>query len=121
LSQFATATQLKMIYSFFTIMAFLLAVTHGDSGPDSRNTATRASMMSIETAIQTYEIMTGEFPKDIEDLTNPVGTFEKGILKKGVLNDAWGTPFQIKFNGDEYEIRSAGPDKIMGTADDLTN
>jgi hypothetical protein len=39
---------------------------------------------------------------------------------KGELIDSWGTPYFFhQLSGTEMEIRSAGPDKIMWTADDL--
>ena len=39
---------------------------------------------------------------------------------KGELLDPWGTPYFFhQLSGDHMEIHSAGPDKIMGTADDL--
>ena len=38
----------------------------------------------------------------------------------GELIDPWGTPYFFhQLSGHEMEIRSAGPDKIMWTADDL--
>jgi hypothetical protein len=42
------------------------------------------------------------------------------INEKGELVDAWGTPFFFhQLSGSEMEIRSAGPDKVMWTDDDL--
>jgi hypothetical protein len=39
---------------------------------------------------------------------------------EGELVDPWGTPYFFhQLSGKEMEIRSAGPDKIMWTADDL--
>ena len=39
---------------------------------------------------------------------------------KGELIDPWGTPYFFhQLSGDVMEIHSAGPDKIMGTSDDL--
>ena len=39
---------------------------------------------------------------------------------KGELIDSWGTPYFIhQLSKDRMEVHSAGPDKIMGTADDL--
>ena len=39
---------------------------------------------------------------------------------KGELIDPWGTPYFFhQLSGDDMEIHSAGPDKIMGTADDI--
>ena len=38
------------------------------------------------------------------------------------LVDGWGTPFRISYLSDsEVSIVSAGPDKIFGTPDDITN
>jgi len=42
------------------------------------------------------------------------------VNDKGELVDAWGTPYFFhQISGSEMEIHSAGPDKIMWTADDL--
>lgn len=60
------------------------------------------------------------------DGDNPKGVHfldaEKGmrVNNKGELVDPWGTPFFFhQLSGSETEIRSAGPDKQMWTADDL--
>jgi len=42
------------------------------------------------------------------------------VNEKGELVDAWGTPYFFhQISGSEMEIHSAGPDKIMWTADDI--
>jgi hypothetical protein len=39
--------------------------------------------------------------------------------EKGELVDRWGTPYFFhQISGTEMEIRSAGPDRVMGTGDD---
>ena len=58
----------------------------------------------------------GKNPKQINFLA------ESGLRLngKGELVDGYGTPFFFhQISGNEMEIRSAGPDKIMWTADDL--
>lgn len=43
------------------------------------------------------------------------------LNEQGELVDSWGTPYFFhQLSGIDMEIRSAGPDKIMWTADDLT-
>ncbi|HEX5177550.1 MAG TPA: hypothetical protein VFV83_10995 [Chthoniobacteraceae bacterium] len=43
----------------------------------------------------------------------------QGLNPNGELVDPWGTPFFFhQLSRTEMEIRSAGPDRIMGTADD---
>ena len=43
-----------------------------------------------------------------------------GLNARGELVDEWGTPYFFhQLSKDVMEIHSAGPDKIMGTADDI--
>lgn len=44
----------------------------------------------------------------------------QSLNDKGELVDPWGTPYFFhQLSGNLMEIHSAGPDKVMGTADDL--
>ena len=59
----------------------------------------------------------GENPKQVNFIPADAGLRVNG---KGELTDAWGTPFFFhQMSGHETEIRSAGPDKIFYTLDDL--
>ena len=43
----------------------------------------------------------------------------RAINTRGELCDRWGTPFRFhQLSGRQMEIRSAGPDRKFGTADD---
>lgn len=43
----------------------------------------------------------------------------RAINRRGELCDRWGTPFRFhQLSGTQMEIRSAGPDRRFGTADD---
>ena len=59
----------------------------------------------------------GENPKQAKFVQPESGL---RINPKGELIDSWGTPFFFhQLSGTEMEIRSAGPDRKMWTADDL--
>ena len=116
-----TLVEMLLVMMIIGVLATVVVLQFAGMSDEARRTATYKSIVTIEQAIQTYEIMAGAYPKSAEDLTAPVGNLKKGILKRGALADAWGTPFQIRFNGDDYEIRSAGPDRVMGSEDDLYN
>ncbi|HZV36948.1 MAG TPA: hypothetical protein VFB72_20395 [Verrucomicrobiae bacterium] len=61
--------------------------------------------------------LTGTNPKHINFLNGQPGM---RINQIGELVDAWGTPYFFhQLSGTVMEIHSAGPDKIMWTADDL--
>ncbi|APR85554.1 Hypothetical protein A7982_10903 [Minicystis rosea] len=42
-----------------------------------------------------------------------------GMLSKQSAVDPWKTPFIVRCEGAEVEVRSAGPDRMAGTGDDL--
>ena len=59
----------------------------------------------------------GDNPKQVKFLRPNAGM---RINANGELVDPWRTPFFFhQLSGSETEIRSAGPDKVMWTADDL--
>ncbi len=61
--------------------------------------------------------LNGDNPKQVKFLRAEDGAQING---KGELLDPWGTPYFFhQISGTEMEIRSAGPDKIMWTTDDL--
>jgi hypothetical protein len=61
--------------------------------------------------------LNGENPKQIKFIDPEAGLRING---KGELVDPWGTPFFFhQLSATDTEIRSAGPDKIMWTRDDL--
>ena len=61
--------------------------------------------------------LNGDNPKQARFIKEELGLRING---RGELVDYWGTPFFFhQRSGTEMEIHSAGPDKVMWTADDL--
>jgi hypothetical protein len=61
--------------------------------------------------------LSGGNPKRINFISTAAGM---RINEKGELVDSWGTPYFFhQLSGSDTEVRSAGPDKIMYTADDI--
>jgi hypothetical protein len=61
--------------------------------------------------------LNGDNPRQARFIKEELGLRING---RGELVDYWGSPFFFhQLSGTEMEIRSAGPDKVMWTADDL--
>jgi hypothetical protein len=61
--------------------------------------------------------LTGKNPKQINFLNGVDGM---RVNQNGELVDAWGIPYFFhQLSGSDMEVRSAGPDKIMWTSDDI--
>lgn len=99
---------------------------------ESSSLPPRTILENMSRTIQQYASMLGENPVGTNpEITSALqGENSKHInfLKddgnrvnaRGELVDAWGTPYFFhQISGHEMEIRSAGPDRVMYTGDDL--
>ena len=81
----------------------------------------RSQVADIERAIETYMVYhEGKTPASLDELTQFVNDSNgKPLLKKEDLIDPWGEPFGYEHEGRKYVFWSSGPDKKLGTKDDL--
>ena len=79
----------------------------------------RINMEHVRFAVEGYRSILGRFPDSLEEIAKPIGKNGRVLLEKECLLDVWGEPFGYEYEGDEYVIWSSGPDKKLGTADDI--
>jgi hypothetical protein len=73
-----------------------------------------AQLRSGSTALLHYRLGQLECPSSLEPLV------EEGLLQQGADRDPWGTPIEVMGCTEVAEaLRSAGPDRRFGTADDI--
>jgi len=84
-------------------------------------TPVRTKMFDIEKALQIYAMINnGKFPASLEELTQFIKEgHREPLLKKEDLIDPWGEPFEYEPLVRGFILRSSGPDRIMGTKDDM--
>ncbi|MBN2703380.1 MAG: leucine-rich repeat protein [Pontiellaceae bacterium] len=86
---------------------------------------TSAAMESCLTAVQVYQMDVGIYPSELSDLFTNSGNerWNGPYLKNesGAFLDEWGNTLRYQLIGDPPvpEIRSAGPDHIFDTVDDV--
>jgi general secretion pathway protein G len=116
-----TLVELLMVVCILGILYAGARLVFTGQDQEARITTTRASIATIEQAVQIFAMgHNGKLPDSLEELTQ--GTDDKpGPLKESALNDSWGTPFQYTKQGKRFKIVSAGPDGEIGGDDDLTN
>jgi general secretion pathway protein G len=119
-----TLVEVLLVVAILGILATIVVVNVAGRGDDARIKATRASIEGIKTALNMYDVDTGRYPSSLDSLINNDGSPNwKGpyLQSKSVPVDQWGTAFSYTAQENGFEIRSAGPDKAMGSADDITN
>jgi general secretion pathway protein G len=116
-----TLVELLMVVCILGILYAGAKLVFTGQDQEARITTTRASINTIEQAIQIFAMgHNGKLPDSLEELTQ--GTDDKpGPLKESALADSWGTPFQYTKQGKKVKLVSAGPDGDFGTEDDITN
>jgi general secretion pathway protein G len=117
-----TLVEVLLVVAILGILAGVVVVSVAGKQKGAMIKATRASISGLCTAVDLYEVDTGQYPASLEALVNSDGSPNwNGPYFKGTAADAWGTPFSYSAQGDKYKIISAGPDKNMGSGDDITS
>lgn len=94
----------------------------------ARETATRAQIENLSTAIKNFELDNGKLPKDLEELIEDTGkdSWDGPYLsREEIPTDAWGNEFQYKAPGENnkrgFDLWSAGSDEEEDSEDDIVN
>ena len=113
--------EIMLVMSIMGVLAAVVVINLRGQGQESRIIATRTSINNISTAVEMYELATGRLPESLNDLTQPLGD-QPPLIRGGIPTDSWGSKFAYSRKGTtDFEVRSAGPDRQMGTEDDITN
>ena len=89
-----------------------------DLSPTARFwTASRLSIISH--SLDEYRRVHGRLPVQLDDLCIPDGRLCSYQRPEKWVRDPWCTPIRYRVTADSIELRSAGPDTVFNTADDL--
>ena len=119
-----TLVEILLVVAILGILAGVAVVGLGNRTKNANIIATRTSIKAIQMAIDIYEVDNGIYPATLQALLTKgsENNWNGPYIKDGRMpQDAWGTDFSYALKGETYEIKSAGPDKAMGSSDDLTN
>jgi hypothetical protein len=75
----------------------------------------QARVAEIKEALLAHLAVEKKCPAALDDL------IRDRAVDRHSLNDAWGTPIAYRCSDRGTQVRSAGPNKVFGTADDITS
>ena len=119
-----TLIEVLLVVAILGILAGIVVVNLSGRQEAAMIRAARASIASISTAVDLYEVDTGRFPGNLTALNNDDGAPNwSGPYLKGnsAALDPWGQPFNFSKSKNTYKISSGGPDLSHGGADDITS
>ena len=82
----------------------------------ARVTRTAFELQQISTVIEEEELLTGSYPDDFRQFMTENFYREKS---KNTTVDPWGNAYQFTNGERDFVVRSAGPDGVPRTADDI--
>ncbi len=127
-----TLIELIIVMLIVTVMAGVVLPVASKVQDREARKATRIEMHSVEEAVRLYFVDTGALPAaasalsvDPGGVTGWSGPYISGGVGNGSSSssdfdaDGWQVAYQVSVSGDVWTLRSAGPDRAQGTADDI--
>lgn len=107
-------TALSIVAGLAAALVATIAIVGKASAPDQHQVATSAARRVLAAASAWQSDNRGGCPT-ISTLV------EDGKLdREARVDDAWGNRFRVVCTGDTTAVRSAGPDELLGTSDDIS-
>lgn len=123
-----TLIELLLVIVIIGILAGMIVTSLTGRSREARIARAQTDIRgSLSLALDLFEQDIGRYPTDEEGLNalviNPgIPSWKKPYLKGGLKSDPWETPYDYSMDPDYpglYILRSAGPDKQLGTEDDI--
>jgi len=127
-----TLIELLLVLTILGILAAIVVPRIVGRSEDARRKATVTQISAFKTALGTFEVDNGYFPKGQNGLVDLIQQPRDAQNWHGpyldndtVPKDQWGNDYAYtcpgKHNPSSYDIVSAGPDGQLGTDDDIGN
>jgi general secretion pathway protein G len=126
-----TLIELLLVLVILGILAAIVVPKFSGRTEQARNTAAQTQITTFGTALDSFEIDNGYYPKGkngLQDLVvapRDAQNWKGPYLKGEIPNDPWNHPYVYecpgKHNPSSYDIMSMGPDARAGGDDDITN
>ena len=131
-SQGFTLIELLLVLAILGILAAIVVPKMAGRSEDARKQAAVTQMSAFKTALNTFEVDNGYYPKGQNGLLDLIQRPRDAQNWHGpyldtdtVPKDPWGHDYSYvcpgKHNASSYDISSAGPDGQAGNDDDITS
>jgi len=123
-----TLVEILLVVVIIGILAALVIPRIAGSSERARVTAATTDINGgIKSALGTYEVDMGAYPKSLQDLISAPGDARNwhGPYLDSLPQDPWGHAYVYTFPGrhlaGSYDLLSTGPDGKAGTDDDIVS
>ena len=114
-----TLLEIMIVVAILGLLATVVVSNLMNKFNNAKVQTTKIKINEVKSTINQYYTVVGEYPNNMQDLTNPPEGLSPFFDK--VPQDAWGKDLIYKPspNGENFEVMSLGKDGQRGTKDDL--
>ncbi len=126
-----TLIELMLVVIIIGVLVAMVAPRLAGRSKQAKITAAKADIeANIAVALELFELDNGRYPTSEEGLNalrgkpSDLESWRGPYIKKRIPVDPWGNSYQYKCpgeHGDDYDLFSCGPDRVVGGGDDITN
>ena len=125
-----TLVELLLVLAILATLAAIVIPKFAGRSEQAKVTAAKTQLSAFSTALDSFEVDNGYYPKTGEGLSPLVDTPKdaknwKGPYLREVPLDPWEKAYVYEYpgkhNSNGYDVMSPGPDGEIGTDDDITN
>ena len=119
-----TLLELLLVLAILVVIGGIVTVNIGGAQTEAKINATKTQLNSLKSNVQMYVIRMNGLPDSLEALVEgPSDAAKKAKWVAPIINevpnDAWDNQLVYTLNGNQYEIRSGGPDGQVNSDDDI--
>ena len=125
-----TLVEMLLVLVILGVLAAIVYPKVAGRGEQARQTATQSQISAFKTALDSFEVDNGYYPKGRNGLLDLVQKPRDAVNWRGpylesIPKDPWGNEYLYeqpgKHNPTSYDIMSVGPDGRANTEDDIGN
>ena len=116
-----TLVEIMVVIVIIGILATLVVPNVVGSSDEARISKAQSDCAALATSVKLYRSNKGRLPDSLDALASDE---EKGKSWhiENLPKDPWDSAYELReLEGKDWEVSSAGPDRSMGTEDDISN
>lgn len=118
-----TLLELLLVLVILVVIAGFGIQAFGGVRDRAKIQQSKVELGMLSQSLKRYEMLLNGLPTSLDALSvkpSEADTDWVKMLDKPISKDPWGSPYEYKPNGSEFELKSIGPDRQSGTADDIS-
>ena len=119
-----TLLELLLVLVILVVIAGFGIQAFGGIRDKAKIQTAKVELGLLSQSLKRYEMISNVLPAALDALSNKPSDADAEwvkMLDKPIAKDPWGSPYEYSVNGSEFVLKSIGPDRQTGTADDISS